>query len=124
MSKVSHDGLAKNKLSADDKAALLASAANHADYLDNPLVSFANTVGPDVMDTLCAFMAGEKVHIPESKNFWSKLDRNTKYPEMVKCIEHLMHHKKHTTKQALDSVAKQYGVSFRWLHHRYVGSVS
>lgn len=123
MSRAFLDGSAK-KLSHDEKAALLASAASNSDFIDNPLVAFANQVGPEAMDKLCSIMAGEKIHIPESKNFWGKLNRHTKYPFMVQRIEQLMDQQNQTTKIALENVAAEFGVSFSWLHKKYIGQLS
>lgn len=114
------DGSAK-KLTLSDKNALLASAASCEEFMDNPLVEFASVVGPEAMDMLCNIMAGEKIHIPEPKNFWGKLNRYVKYPEMVLHIERLMAENKLTTMIAISSVAREFGVSFSWLHKRYMG---
>lgn len=124
MSRASHVGLAKNNLSSADKAALLANAADNRDFIDNPLVEFAAMVGPEAMDKLCEIVGGEKIHIPEKKNFWGKLNRHVKYPEMVERIEKLVGPENLTTKIALEQVAQEFSVSFSWLHKHYVGVMS
>lgn len=114
------DGSAKN-LTLSDKSSLLAEAANNLELVDNPLYEFANEVGPEVMDRLCSIMSGEKIHIPDPKNFWSKLNRQLHRSEMVKKVCHLIDEKKYTMASAINHVSAEYGVGFSWLKSTYLG---
>ncbi len=109
--------------SPSEKNALLAKMASDDKFIENALVEFAHIAGHDAVDRLLEVVGGMKIHVPEKHNFWLKLQRECRYPEMVRAVSNLIDNESLSLTQAAEQVAKEFKVHPRWLRNTYRGAV-